>query len=113
MELKKESHLERNGRDELLEGHAQFQNIDSVGVLKLLLCGRHWTELKESDTNKTSRMLDSVQKGKLQHWKQECVNNIWGEQWDIGYGMNRTNREADQHITMLGWVSEKSLRPEQ
>lgn len=62
--------------DELLEGHAQFQNIDSVGVLKLLLCGRHWTELKESDTNKTSRMLDSVQKGKLQHWKQECVNTI-------------------------------------
>lgn len=62
--------------DELLEGHAQFQNVDSVGVLKLLLCGRHWTEPKESDTNKISRMLDSVRKGKLQHWKQECVNTI-------------------------------------
>lgn len=60
-ELKKENNLERNGRDELLEGHAQFQNIDSVGVFKLFLCGRHSTELKEPGTNKTSRTLYCVQ----------------------------------------------------
>lgn len=40
MELKKENHLEWNGRDALLEGHAQFQNIDSVGEVKLFLCDR-------------------------------------------------------------------------
>ena len=40
MELKRENYLEQNGRDELLEEHAKFQNIDSVGVLKLFLCGR-------------------------------------------------------------------------